>query len=267
LIGVIVGDIAGSIYEFNNFKSKKFPLFGKGCNYTDDSIMALAVAKALMDHPDKKYLYEGALREDFVRAMRDLGKKYPFPMGAYGGSFSKWLRAENPKPYNSWGNGSAMRVAACGWVADSFDEAVRLGRCSAEVTHNHPEGIKGAQCVAGCIYLARTGHSKEWIKSTVELMFYPLKESCDEIRKHYHFDSSCQGTVPQAIQAFLEAESFEDAIRNAISLGGDADTLAAITGGIAEAYYGVPDDIAAKATDYLPYDLLDILLEFEEKYQ
>ena len=265
MFGAVIGDIVGSIYEFDNIRTKDFPLFGKKCAFTDDSIMTLAVANALLETGDVRD--ETVLKDACIRNMKELGGKYPWPMGGYGGRFSRWLRSDESEPYNSWGNGAAMRVSPCGFAAKSLEDAENLARISAEVTHNHPEGVKGAQATAACIYLARTGNSPGAIRSYVTERYYPLDYTLDEIRPRYRFDDSCQGTVPQAIQAFLEAKDFEDAIRNAISLGGDSDTLAAITGGIAEAFFGVPDEIAAKAREYLTPELLNILDAFEASYQ
>ena len=264
MIGVAAGDIAGSRYEFSACGTKDFELFNKECGFTDDTIMAVAVAEAILNCGIKAP--EEELRKAYISSMRKYGKEYPCPKGGYGAGFSVWLKSEDPEPYGSYGNGSAMRAAACGYAADSLSNAEKLARCSAEVTHNHPEGIKGAVCVAACIYLAKTGKSKEQIKAVVEKDFYRLKESVEEIRKHYSFNESCQGTVPQAIQAFLESKNFEDAIRNAVYLGGDSDTLGAITGGIAEAYYGVPENIKREARSYLTEDLLKVIDKFEKKY-
>ena len=263
MLGAIIGDIVGSIYEFNNIKTKDFLLWSQGTTYTDDSIMTIAVAKALL-------VSEGSLtafHEQLIKQMQSFGHKYPYPCGGYGFGFSGWLFSDEHLPYNSFGNGSAMRVSACGFAASSLNEALAFATQSAVVTHNHPEGIKGAQATAAAIYYARNGFSKEAIKEYIEQNFYELNKSIDEIRPTYSFNVTCQGTVPQAIQAFLESESFEDSIRNAISIGGDSDTLAAITGAIAQAYYGIPDDIREKALSYLPQDLKDIVLEFEGKYQ
>lgn len=258
MLGAIIGDIAGSIYEFDNIRTKDFPLFSQGCDYTDDSIMTLAVACALLARQKDSSM---DLSAAMVTEMQRLGRKYPFPMGSYGGRFGQWLRSTHPEPYNSFGNGSAMRVAACGFAASSLEEALELAEISAAVTHNHPEGIRGAQAAAGCIWLARNGADKAAIKAFVEDGFYRLDRTLDEIRPGYRFNESCQQTVPQAIQAFLEAADFEDAIRNAVSLGGDSDTLACITGGIAEAFFGIPQDIAETAKSYLPQDLSAILDE------
>lgn len=248
MIGALFGDIVGSIFEWDNTKRKDFELYQKKMFFTDDSLMTLAVAKALMEHKDTGK----DLSTLTVHYMQELGQRYPD--AGYGGNFESWIYDENPQPYNSWGNGSAMRVSACGWVANSVEEAKQLSLAVTAVTHNHPEGIKGAEATAVAIYMARQHQSKEEIKKAMQ-KYYPLQKTLDEIRPEYEYDVSCQGTVPQAIQAFLEAESFDDAIRNAISLGGDSDTLAAITGSIAEAYFGVEqkqiDFVMSKLDDYL----------------
>lgn len=262
MLGAIIGDIVGSIYEFDNIKTKDFPLWSQGTTYTDDSIMTIAVANALM-------LSNGSLIEfhkHLIEQMQSFGRKYSHPCGGYGVRFSGWLFSDEPQPYNSFGNGSAMRVSACGFAANTLNEALALASQSAVVTHNHPEGIKGAQATAAAIFYARNGASKEEIKAYIEQNFYILNQSIDEIRMTYSFNETCQGTVPQAIQAFLESESFEDSIRNAISIGGDSDTLTAITGAIAEAYYGIPEDIRSKALSYLPRELKDIVIAFEGRY-
>lgn len=257
MIGAIAGDIIGSIYEFNNIKTKKFPLFSKESSYTDDSIMTIAVAD---------WLLHGG---DLTKIMQNYGSKYPSPMGGYGGRFGSWLHEKNPQPYNSWGNGAAMRVSPVGWYFDSLEETLKVARETAIVTHNHPEGIKGAQAIAAAIFLARNGKSKEDIKDFVEENFgYDLNRTCNEIRPKYTFNDSCQGTVPEAIIAFLESKNFEDAIRLAVSLGGDSDTLACITGGIAEAFYKyqMPYNIIAKVNELLDADdLWEIVDEFRGK--
>jgi len=237
MLGAIIGDIAGSVYEWNNIKTKDFQLFSNGCAFTDDAVMTVAVAEALLN---------GGAADDFIDALKKFGKLYP-DLG-YGGYFRKWLFSSDREPYNSFGNGSAMRVAPCAWFADSLEEAESLAEASAVVTHNHPEGIKGAQATAAAIYLARTDQKKDKIKEYIESEYrYDLSRTLDEIRPVYRFNETCQETVPEAIIAFLESNGFEDAIRNAISLGGDSDTLAAITGSIAEAAYGVPDVIRTRA--------------------
>ena len=248
MLGAIIGDIVGSVYEWNNIKTKSFPLFSGKCSFTDDTVMTVAVADALLN---------GGTPDDFIDSMKKIGRLYP--NSGYGGHFFSWLFSDDREPYNSWGNGSAMRVSPCGWFAESLDKAETLAGISASVTHNHPEGIKGAQSTAAAIYLARTENSKNDIKSYIESKYgYDLNRTLDEIRPHYRFNESCQGTVPEAIIAFLESMDFEDAVRNAISLGGDSDTLAAITGSIAEAAYGIPEAITDAAINYFDADLLDV---------
>lgn len=260
MLGAITGDIVGSVYEWDNIRTKDFELFDEDCFFTDDSVMTLAVAKAIMNC-NGDY---SKLSEQTVICMRELGRKYPH--AGYGGYFRMWLKKENPKPYNSFGNGSAMRVSPCGYAAKTLDEALMLAKLTAEVTHNHPEGIKGAQATAAAVFLARNGKSIKEIAEYINSNFYQINFTLDEIRDTYTFNETCQETVPQALQAFFESTDFEDAIRNAISIGGDSDTLAAITGGIAEAYYGVPEDIRDTVLDVLEDDLFKILIDFEEKY-
>ena len=261
MFGAILGDIIGSPYEFDmGDKTKVFPLFSRHSKYTDDSVMTLAVAEALLDLPE--YADDACVRKAMVAAMQKYGRAYP--KAGYGYGFARWLMREDPQPYNSWGNGSAMRVSAVGWLYDDLHTVRKLARLSAEVTHNHPEGIKGAEATASAIFLARTGHSKEEIKAYVQQAFgYDLSRTCDEIRPNYHHVESCQETVPEAITAFLEGESFEDVIRTAVSLGGDCDTLTAIAGSIAEGFYGVPEDLKAECRARLPQPLRDVLQRFE----
>ena len=259
MIGAIIGDIVGSRFEWDNHRSKEFELFAEGCFATDDSIMTLAIAGAILDSEG-----EDALGQQAVRWMQALGRKYP--RAGYGGNFGVWLRQSDPKPYNSYGNGAAMRVSPCAWAATKEEEVKRFSQLVTEMTHNHPEGLKGAEATAMAIWLARNGTSIPDIRAYINQHYYPLDFSLDSIRDTYAFDESCQGTVPEAITAFLESTSFEDALRNAISIGGDSDTVAAITGSIAQAYYGVPDWIREKALTCLDEDLLDILSRFEEKY-
>ena len=247
MYGAIIGDIAGSIYEFGTMKTKEFPLFTEEKDFTDDSVMTLAVAMAL-----RQWKQEGGdLHDHMITYMRKMGNRFPFPMGAYGRGFKLWLNSHNPRPYNSCGNGSAMRVSPCGLIAVELYEALSLAKASAEVTHNHPEGIKGAEATTVAIYMARTGSTMEEIREVIDREYYPMNFTLDEIRDTYEFNETCQNTVPQALMAFFESTSFEDAIRNAISVGGDSDTLAAITGGIAEAYYGVSDRLKDIAVEYL----------------
>lgn len=261
MIGAILGDMIGSPYEFDaGGKTKDFPLFSEESQFTDDTVMTLAVAQGFMDSP------EGAddetIRENIVRAMHEFGQRYP--NAGYGGRFGMWLFLEGYEPYNSFGNGSAMRVSSVAWLYDNLDAVRHAARLSAEVTHNHPEGIKGAESTAAAIFLARTGHSKDEIKSYIEENFgYDLNRTCDEIRPTYHHIESCQRTVPEAIIAFLEGSDFEDVIRTAVSLGGDCDTLAAIAGSIAEGFYGVSEDLKMECRDRLPSDLRAVLARFE----
>lgn len=248
MIGAIAGDIIGSVYEFDNIKTTDFPLFTNESDYTDDTIMTVAVADWLLNGGD------------LAKVMQRYGREYPYPTGGYGGRFSGWLREKDPQPYNSWGNGSAMRVSAVGWMFESLEKTLEVAKETAAVTHNHPEGIKGAQATAAAIYLARTGKNKQDIKQYIETTFsYDLSRSCDEIRPCYRFNESCQGTVPEAIIAFLDSFDFENAIRLAVSLGGDSDTLACITGGIAEAFYGMPEKIKQEVKKRIPEKFNEII--------
>lgn len=257
IIGAIAGDIIGSTREFNQIKTKDFNLFERRSMFTDDTIMTLAVANWLIkDKVSKKVL---------VNELKYWGLKYP--NAGYGGMFINWLSQDSPQAYGSWANGSAMRVSPCAWVGDSLEEVQNLAYKSAAVTHNHPEGIKGALATADAIYLARIGANKDEIRQHVEIRYdYDLSRSVDEIRPSYSFDVSCAGSVPESIICFLEARNFEDTVRNAVSLGGDADTQAAIAGSMASAYWDVPVEIAYKSINRLDYDLLNVLIEFEEKF-
>ena len=261
LIGAVIGDIAGSIYEFNPHKSKDINLQNKDMEYTDDTIMTIAVADWILN--DKKLTKKG-----LVARMQQWGRKYPNPMGAYGGMFSQWLSSNNPKPYNSWGNGAAMRVAAVGFAFSSLEETLKVAQKSAEVTHNHPEGIKGAQATAAAIFMARTGSTKEEIRRYISENFgYDMNRTCDDIRPTYSFDGSCQGTVPESIIAFLDSKDYEDAIRLCISLGGDADTMGSITGAIAGAYYHqMPYNLYEFAMNKLPDDIKGIIKLFDSEH-
>ena len=245
MLGAIVGDVVGSIYEFHNHRSKDFPLFNKKCFATDDSIMTLAIAKAIMEsRPDWSDLGAQA-----VRCMQEVGR--PYPGCGYGGHFWGWMYSDDPQPYNSFGNGAAMRVSACGLAARTLEEAKLLSKAVTEVTHNHPEGIKGAEATAVAIFMARNGATKEEIRDVIDWEYYPMTFTLDEIRPTYWFNETCQDTVPQALQAFFESTSFEDAIRNAVSVGGDSDTLAAITGAVAEAFWGVPKELEQQALGFM----------------
>lgn len=266
-IGALIGDTVGSVYEFDNIKTTNFPLFSRKSNYTDDSIMTMAVASWLTT-TDRS---QSALETKLV----DFAMRTPCPMGGYGGNFRTWLFCPERlldfegkaypdgkrHPYNSFGNGSAMRASACGWVAKSLEEALDLAKRSAEITHNHPEGIKGAQAVAAAIYMACDAAEKEEIRSYLEHTFgYDLHHTCAEIRSAYGWDETCQGAFPPAFMAFFDANDFEDAIRLAVSLGGDSDTLACITGAIAQPYYThISDEIISKMKTLLPEDFWIII--------
>ena len=260
MLGAIIGDIVGSRFEWNNIKTKDFDFLTKYCFFTDDSVMTCAIAKALLEHR----LDNVNISETAIKYMQQLGRKYP--NCGYGGNFKHWIYSSSPKPYNSWGNGAAMRVSACGWIYPSINSVIKASRLVTEVTHNHPEGIKGAEAVAVAIYLARNGKTIDEIKEDMK-HYYNINFTLDEIRESYEFDVSCQGSVPVALESFFESTSFEDAIRNAISVGGDSDTIGAITGSIAEAYYGIPNDLRNKILDdYLPDDLVNIIINFEKKF-
>ena len=262
MLGAIIGDIVGSVYEFDNHRSKDFPFWGKGCEFTDDSVMTVAVGNvcrrlmSLHIPLDRVSTWCHA----FGVEMHRMGNAYPGR--GYGGRFLRWLESADPKPYNSLGNGSAMRVSAVAFCADTPEDCLTLARLTAEPTHNHPEGILGAQAAAVAGWLALHGHSKAYIRTYVENHFYPLDFTLDGIRDSYRFNEICRDTVPQAITAFLESDSFEDCIRNAISIGGDSDTLAAIAGGIAECYYGIPEALRERAMIYLPRELQNNVTDF-----
>jgi type I restriction enzyme M protein len=260
MIGAIIGDIVGSRFEFDNIKTKDFELFHPSCEFTDDSVMSLAIAKALLDCRGD-YSRLGDLT---VKFMQSFGKLYPDC--SYGVMFRNWLNSKTPAPYDSFGNGAPMRVSACGFAANSLDETISLSRMVTEVTHNHPEGVKGAEATAVSVFLARTGVKIPELRDYINKRYYPMDFSLDEIRDSYSFNETSQNTVPQAIMAFLESSDFEDAIRNAISIGGDSDTLAAITGAVAEAYYGTPVDVRKSALSYLDERLLKVLREFESSF-
>lgn len=272
MLGAIIGDTVGSVYEFDNIKTTQFPLFDPRSSYTDDSILTMAVAQWLLTEPQHGM---DTLETIFL----DFAKKYPCPMGGYGGGFSRWLfhpeklsdydgdgtLQGNRHPYNSFGNGAAMRCSANGWMFDTLEETERVAGLSAAITHSHPEGIKGAQSTAAAIFMARNGKSKEEIREYISAKYgYNLNRTCYEIRPVYDWDSSCQGTVPEAMVAFFDSTDFESAIRLAVSLGGDSDTLACITGGIAEAFYKkIPNGMALKIWSLIPEDFKDILRKME----
>ena len=250
MLGALIGDIVGSIYEFAPTKMVNFDLFTRWSNFTDDTVMTLAVAKWLMEDNAHTPSY-------LIFCMQELGAAYPD--AGYGARFAGWLCEENPQPYNSWGNGAGMRVSPVGLYAKTLDEALALAAVTASVSHNHAEGVKGAQAIAASMFLCRQGKTKEEIKEYVErTFFYNLSRTIDEIRPRYEFDVSCQGSVPESIIAFLEGDSFEEVIRLAISLGGDADTQACMAGAIAACMYPIPEEIAAKCDSILTDDLLEI---------
>ena len=253
MIGAIAGDIIGSIYERNNIKNKEFPLFGSGCRFTDDTVLTVAVADVVLNSGN------------YSQRLKDYCRSYP--NAGYGMNFRNWALSARTEPYNSWGNGSAMRVSPIGFALEDLDSVLHEAKRSAEVTHNHPEGIEGAQATAAAIFLARTQRNKKQIESYIEANFgYDLNFSLGKIRPNYQFDVSCQGSVPQAIVAFLESTDFEDAIRNAISIGGDSDTIACIAGGIAQAFYGVPEAIATRTLSILDEPLRQTTEAFTNKY-
>ncbi|MEW6265848.1 MAG: ADP-ribosylglycohydrolase family protein [Thermodesulfobacteriota bacterium] len=254
MLGAIAGDIIGSVYEPRPIKTKDFPLFSPRCTFTDDTVLTVAVAEAILTG------------RSYFETIRQIGRRYP--RAGYGGSFIQWLFAEDPRPYHSWGNGSAMRVSPVGFAFQDEDIVLAEAARTAEITHDHTEGIKGAQATALAVFLARRGQAKEKIRKEIMAQFdYDLDRTVDEVRPQYSFDISCQGTVPEAIIAFLDSTSYEDAIRNAISLGGDSDTLACITGGIAEAFYGgVPEAIRQRVRSILTPDLWEITDRFYQKW-
>jgi ADP-ribosylglycohydrolase len=254
MLGAIAGDIIGSVYEFENHRSKEFPLFGAGCTFTDDSILTIALAECLLDGGD------------YAVALKDYCRRYPD--GGYGGKFRAWAESARTEPYNSFGNGAAMRISPVAWAFGTLPEVLAQAEKYTAVTHNHAEGIRGAQAIAAAIFLARTGHTKEHVKVYVEGKFgYDLSRSVEQWRPGFRFDESCQGTVPPALACFLDSTGFEDAIRNAVSLGGDSDTLACIAGSVAEPFHGgVPGSIAHRALGFLDADLRGVVSRFQEKY-
>ena len=260
MYGAILGDMIGAPYEFDRGdKTKEFPLFSAGAQFTDDTVMTIAMAEALLDTSGQD---DESIKKALVSSMQKWGHKYPD--AGYGGRFYQWLHAKHPEPYGSYGNGSAMRVSSAGWLVDTLEDTRHMARLTAEVTHNHLEGIKGAESAASAIFLARNGSSKEEIKTYIIREFgYDLSRTCDEIRPEYYHVESCQQTVPEASTAFLEGESFEDVIRTAVSLGGDCDTLTCIAGGIAEAYYGVPAILEEECKKRIPEEMKDILRRFD----
>lgn len=263
MLGAIIGDIVGSCYEFNSIKTTGFELFNPRSRYTDDSVMTMAVAEWLLEDPHHTHQI---LEEKMVK-YGNLNSNV-----GYGGTFLRWLFLPNAifsdgkrKPYNSFGNGSAMRVSAVGWMFDSLEETERLAEISASITHNHPEGIKGAQATAAAIFMARHGASKEEIKDYISKRFkYNLNRTCEQIRPFYGFEVSCQKSVPESIIAFLDSKDYESTVRLAVSLGGDSDTQACIAGGIAEAFYGIPDDIIIEASSRIPQYFKETIIRMAE---
>ncbi len=263
MLGAIFGDITGSVYEFNNTHDYDFTLLSRWSTPTDDSYMTLAVAKGLMEAYGQD---DEEVRKAVIRNMQDIGRRYPH--AGYGGMFGRWLREKEPEPYGSFGNGSAMRVAAAGWLYRTLEETLHGAGLTAEVTHNHPEGIKGAQAVAAAIFLARAGADKEQIINYAANHFqYNLFRTLDRIRENYSFNETCQGTVPEALIAFYEGENFEDVIRKAVTLGGDSDTIACIAGAVAEAYYGMPESLKEEALTRLDEPMREIVLTFRRFYR
>ena len=265
MYGAILGDMIGAPYEFDRGgKTKDFPLFGKETDFTDDTVMTVAVAEALMNVRERKLENdEWIMKTQLEKCLRHWGNEYPY--AGYGISFSKWLRDKKLGAYGSFGNGSAMRVSSAGWLYQDLETTRKIARWTSEITHNHPEGIKGAEAAASAVFLARTGRGKEEIREYIIREFgYDLSRTCDEIRPEYHHVESCQQTVPEAVTAFLEGTDFEDVIRTAVSLGGDCDTLTCIAGSIAEAFYGVPDQLIAECRKRLDEDILKVVDRFYE---
>ena len=264
MFGAIIGDMVGAPYEFGvTYKKKDFPFFTKYSVFTDDSVMTVAIADALMRVP--RDADEKTIKTAVIRSMRMWGRMYPNV--GYGGTFSMWLVDKNPKPYGSWGNGAAMRVSSVGWLYDSLPRTLEVAKWVTEVTHNHPEAIKGAQCIAEAIYMARTKKISHRTKASMKKRLahkygYNFNRTCDEIRPDHGFDVSCQGTVPEALISFFEADSYEDTVRNAVSLGGDTDTLGCIAGSVADAYWGIPTPTRRMAYSKLPSDIRKVLVKF-----
>ncbi len=263
MLGAILGDIIGSRFEFDRGgKTKEFELFTNGCTYTDDTVMTIAVADALISY--KHDISELELKNSLIKSMQYWGRKYPY--AGYGASFIYWLDADNPKPYGSYGNGSAMRVSPVGWLYNTIEETRKVARYSAEVSHNHIEGIKGAECTASVIYLARTKHSKEEIKEYIDSEFaYDYSETLEEMRQRHEHVETCMDSLPKALRSFFDGKTYEDVIRNAVSLGGDTDTLAAIAGAMAEAYYGIDEDIKNKGMKFIPNEFIEIINRFAKE--
>ena len=259
MFGAIIGDVVGSPYEFDSHKKKNFPLFGEESRLTDDSILTICVGSACAE---ADITDEDGFKKVLIEKMHEIARRYPD--AGYGGLFYAWLFDDYGKPYNGFTNGSAMRVSPCAWACDTLEDVCRLAKWSAEITHSHPDGVKGAVAVASAIFLARTGSSKEEIREYIEDNFYSLNFTLDEIRPGYSHDMTCEGSVPQALACFLEAEDFEDALRNAVSLGGDGDTLSAIAGSVAEAYFGIPDELKDEVLNLMDDFLSEYFLDYTE---
>ena len=259
MLGAIIGDVIGSLYEFDSDKTKDFPLFQPDCRATDDSVLTVCVGCACVEADlDSEYSFKKCL----IEKMQEIARRYPD--AGYGEFFYSWLLQDDGRPYGANTNGSAMRVSPCAWAADTLEDTVRLARWSAEITHSHPDGIKGAVAVASSIFLARHGFDKEEIRRHIEDNYYLLSFTVEEIRPTYTHDMTCEGSVPQAIVCFLDSEDFEDAIRNAVSLGGDGDTISCIAGAIAEAYYGIPEGLGEEALSYLDEDLAEYYYSYAD---
>lgn len=268
MYGAMIGDVIGSKYEFNNIKTKDFPLISQGTDYTDDSVMTAAFAAAIMRAAGEQEKSELRFQQILTETLQKFGHRYPYPEGGYGGMFAQWLMDPCPMPYNSFGNGSAMRTSPCALAAVTLEEAKKLARLGAAITHSHREGIKGAEATSAAVFMAKTGCTKDQIRKYIEENYYRLDFTCDEIRPEYHFDGTCQGTVPQALEAFLESENFEDAIRTVISIGGDCDTSGAICGAVAWSYWNAQgndrttDALKEAVLPLLPKEFTDIAEKF-----
>ena len=260
MLGAIAGDIIGSRFERSNIKSTDFELFTNQSRFTDDSVMTLAIARALLDCDADPQRAEDAA----IRSMQEFGRTWPW--AGYGGRFIRWLASDDPQPYDSYGNGAAMRVSPCAWAADSLEKALDLARRVTRVTHGHPESIRAAEAVTSAIWMARHGASPAEIRGRISEQYYDMGFTLDAIRPGYRFDVSCQGSVPQALEAFFEADSFESAVRLAISIGGDSDTIAAIAGSVAEAAYGIPDAIREEVLDRLERRQIRVLDGFRQAF-
>lgn len=262
MLGAIIGDIVGSRFEFDRPGwTKEFRLFAKGCEFTDDTVMTIGVAEGLMNagvDADEK-----TVKENLVKSMQKWGRMYPD--AGYGARFIHWVFSDDPEPYNSLGNGSAMRVSSVGWLYPTLERTLEVARWTAEVSHNHPEGIKGAECTAAVIFLARMGNPKEIIKDYILSHYdYDLSESLEDMRKRHRHDETCMDSMPKALVSFFDGTSFEDVVRNAVSLGGDTDTIAAIAGAMAEGFYGVPEEIRKEVDNYILQKMQPVIDRFNE---